>query len=175
MLIRGGKNSSYLTTYFAFVFCCINSYTIVQEILAYHVYPKDYLFSLRFISGAIIFFIGFYLNLQADSILRNLRKNGKQGEYKIPRGMKKFLLVFDVKFSLLGGLFEYVSGGNFLAECIEWTGYAICAWTLPAFAFSVFTWANIGFGRAIHHHQFYLEKFKDEYPKNRKAIIPFIL
>jgi len=53
-----------------------------------------------------------------------------------------------------GGLFEYVSGANFLAESIEWTGYAICAWTLPALAFSVFTWANIAFGRAIHHHQY---------------------
>ncbi|CAF4398400.1 unnamed protein product, partial [Adineta steineri] len=74
-----------------------------------------------------------------------------------------------------GGLFEYVSGANFLAESIEWTGYAICAGTLPAIAFSVFTWANTAFGRGIHHHKFYLEKFRDEYPKNRKAIIPFIL
>ena len=55
---------------------------------------------------------------------------------------------------LSGGLFEYVSGANFLAESIEWTGFAICAWTLPAFAFAFFTWANIAFGRAIHHHQF---------------------
>lgn len=85
-----------------------------------------------------MFFIGFVLNLQADSILRNLRKNDNDREYKIPRG----------------GLFEYVSGANFLAESIEWTGFAICAWTLPAFAFSFFTWANIAFGRAIHHHQF---------------------
>jgi small-conductance mechanosensitive channel len=58
-----------------------------------------------------------------------------------------------------GGLYEYVSGANFLAESIEWTGYAICAWTLPALAFSVFTWANIAFGRAIHHHQ-YVNKTK---------------
>jgi len=159
MLIRGGKNSSYITTILAFNFCCLNSYTIAEEILAYHVYPNDYLFSLRFLSGMIIFFIGFILNLQADSILRNLRKDSNQRDYQIPRG----------------GLFEYVSGANFLAESIEWTGYAICAWTLPALAFSVFTWSNIAFGRAIHHHQFYLEKFKDSYPKNRKAIIPFIL
>jgi hypothetical protein len=74
---------------------------------------------------------------------------------------------------------------------MEWTGYAICAWTLPTLAFAVFTWANTAFGRALHHHQyvkrrkfkfhyliffrFYLDKFKDEYPKDRKAIIPFIL
>lgn len=57
-------------------------------------------------------------------------------------------------FSPVGGLFEYVSGANLLAESIEWTGFAICAWTLPALAFSVFTWANIAFGRAVHHHQY---------------------
>ncbi|CAF3440680.1 unnamed protein product [Rotaria sp. Silwood1] len=146
MLIRGGKHSSYLTIILAIIFCFLNSYAIAEEILAYHIYPNDYLFSLRFISGTIIFFTGFILNLQSDSILRNLRKDNNQRDYKIPR-----------------------------AESIEWTGYAICAWTLPTLAFSVFTWANIAFGRAIHHHQFYLEKFKDEYPKNRKAIIPFIL
>lgn len=43
-----------------------------------------------FFSGAIIFFIGFILNLQADSILRNLRKDNNERDYKIPRG-KKFL------------------------------------------------------------------------------------
>jgi len=42
-------------------------------------------------------------------------------------------------FYFTGGLFEYVSGANFLAESIEWTGYAICAWTLPTLAFSIFT------------------------------------
>ncbi len=62
-------------------------------------------------------------------------------------------------FYFKGGLFDYVSGANFLAESIEWTGYAICAWTLPALAFSVFTWVNIAFGRAIHHHQ-YVKKLK---------------
>lgn len=100
------------------------------------------------------------------------------------------LRLFIIILLLAGGLFEYVSGANFLAESIEWTGFAIAAWTLPALAFAVFTWANIGFGRAIHHHQyvrkrrdenafvsfrFYLDKFKDQYPKNRKAIIPFLL
>jgi len=159
MLIRGGKHSSYLTTIMAFFFCLLNAYSIAEEMLVYHVYPSNYLSSFRFLIGATIFFIGLVLNLQADSILRNLRKNDNDREYKIPRG----------------GLFEYVSGANFLAESIEWTGFAICAWTLPAFAFSFFTWANIAFGRAIHHHQFYLDKFKEQYPKNRKAIIPFLL
>ncbi|CAF0831492.1 unnamed protein product [Adineta steineri] len=159
MLIRGGKHSSYLTTILAFIFCSLNAYSIAEELIVYHIYPNNYLFSLRFLIGTILFFTGFILNLQSDAILRNLRKDNSQRDYQIPRG----------------GLFEYVSGANFLAESIEWTGYAICAGTLPAIAFSVFTWANTAFGRGIHHHKFYLEKFRDEYPKNRKAIIPFIL
>jgi 3-oxo-5-alpha-steroid 4-dehydrogenase 1 len=89
MLIRGGKHSSYLTTILAFIFCCLNSYSIAEEILVYHVYPKNYLFSLNFISGMIIFFIGFILNLQADSILRNLRKDNNQRDYQIPRGRRR--------------------------------------------------------------------------------------
>ena len=102
MLIRGGKHSSYLTTIMAFIFCSLNSYAIAQEILAYHTYPPNYLFSARFLIGRIdwlmllltdgvvlgtaVFFTGFFLNLQADSILRNLRKDDSDREYKIPRG-----------------------------------------------------------------------------------------
>lgn len=154
MLIRGGKHSAYYTTILAFTFCCLNSYAIAEEILAYHVYPKNYLFSLRFISGMIIFFTGFILNLQADSILRNLRKDDTSRDYKIPRGNKKRKFLYMNLMFFVGGLFEYVSGANFLTESIEWTGYAICAWTLPALAFAVFTWINTSFGRAIHHHQY---------------------
>jgi hypothetical protein len=86
MLIRGGKHSSYLTTILAFIFCSLNSYSIAQEILVYHVYPNNYFLSLRFISGMIIFFTGFILNIQSDSILRNLRKDNNQRDYQIPRG-----------------------------------------------------------------------------------------
>jgi 3-oxo-5-alpha-steroid 4-dehydrogenase 1 len=89
LLIRGGKHSSYSTTILAFIFCCLNAYAIAEENLAYHVYPSNYLFSLRFISGTIIFFIGFILNLQSDSILRNLRKDNTTRDYQIPRGNRK--------------------------------------------------------------------------------------
>ena len=35
-----------------------------------------------------MFFTGLILNLQADSILRNLRKNDQEKGYKIPHGKK---------------------------------------------------------------------------------------
>jgi hypothetical protein len=46
-------------------------------------------------------------------------------------------------------------------------------WSLPAFSFAVWTFANL-VPRAINHHQWYHEKFED-YPENRKAVIPFLL
>ncbi|VDK86427.1 unnamed protein product [Litomosoides sigmodontis] len=96
------------------------------------------------------------INITSDSILRNLRKNGKS-DYKIP----------------YGGLFEYVSGANFFGECIEWAGYALLTRTLPAFAFAFFTLCNLA-PRAYQHHRWYQQKF-DKYPKDRKAFIPFVI
>jgi len=111
---------------------------------------------LRFIIGVLLFFGGLAINIHSDYILRNLRKPGESG-YKIPKG----------------GLFSYVSGANFFGEIVEWIGFALATGTLAAWAFALFTASNIG-PRAWHHHQWYIEKFKD-YPKNRKAIIPFLL
>ncbi|XP_075453183.1 3-oxo-5-alpha-steroid 4-dehydrogenase 2 isoform X2 [Ascaphus truei] len=71
-----------------------------------------------------------------------------------------------------GGLFDYVSGANFLGEIVEWFGYAVATWSMPAFAFAFFTLCSIG-PRAYHHHRYYLQMFKD-YPRGRKALIPFI-
>jgi hypothetical protein len=45
-----------------------------------------------FFKGATIFCTGFYLNLQADSILRNLRKDDNDRGYKIPRGNERKVL-----------------------------------------------------------------------------------
>ena len=111
----------------------------------------------RFAGGLLMWLHGFLLNYQADGILRVLR-SGKPGEprYKIPRG----------------GLFELVSGANYAAEIYEWIGFAVAAWSLPAFTFAAFTFLNTA-PRGYKHHLWYLEKF-DDYPKDRKAVIPFL-
>ena len=99
--------------------------------------------------------VGFAICFHADRVLRHLRKPGETG-YKIPHG----------------GFYRWVSSPNYLGEIIEWTGFAVMTWNLPGLAFMVFTIANL-FPRAFSHHRWYLDKFPD-YPKNRKAIIPFI-
>jgi hypothetical protein len=109
-----------------------------------------------FIPGVVIFITGFIINQDADNRLIKLRKPGDLNYY-IPRG----------------GLFNKISCPNFFGEIVEWTGYAIMCWSLPALSFAVWTFANLA-PRALNHHQWYQEKFED-YPKERKAVIPFLL
>jgi 3-oxo-5-alpha-steroid 4-dehydrogenase 1 len=110
----------------------------------------------RFIAGVLLFAIGFAVNKHSDWILRNLRKPGESG-YSIPRG----------------GLFRWVSCPNYLGEILEWTGWAAATWSLAGLSFAVWTAANL-IPRAIRHHRWYRTEFPD-YPKKRKAVIPFLL
>lgn len=149
--IKGGKATPLYVMLMAFSFCTYNGY-----MQSYAILNQDPTFGLRSLIGILIFIIGMIINIQSDYHLSNLRKPGETS-YKIPQY----------------GLFKYVSGANFLGEIIEWIGYAIFACNFAALAFSIFTICNIG-PRAVHHHNWYIEKFID-YPKNRKAIVPFLL
>jgi len=155
LLIQGGKPTPLLVFFLALLFCTTNSVVQMHSLTLHHVYTLAE--AGRVALGIVIFFLGMAINVQSDAILRNLRKPGETG-YKIPRG----------------GMFEYVSGANFFGEIVEWAGYAIACWSLSGFSFWFFTLCNIG-PRGYHHHQWYLQKFKGEYPKERKAIIPFIV
>jgi 3-oxo-5-alpha-steroid 4-dehydrogenase 1 len=119
------------------------------------VYPENWFFDIRFIAGLGLFAIGFIINFQSDEILLNLRK-GEDTSYKIPKG----------------GLYNWISSPNYFGEIIEWMGFALLTWSLPALGFALWTIANL-VPRAISNHRWYLDKF-GEYPKNRKAIIPYI-
>ncbi len=132
----------------------INAYAISS--LADHLTDTAWLGDPRFIIGIILMATGFSINFQSDAILRKLRKPGEK-DYKIP----------------YGGLYRWISSPNYLGEIIEWTGLALATWTLAGLSFAVFTIANL-FPRAISHHRWYNEQF-EEYPKDRKAIIPFIV
>jgi len=119
-------------------------------------YPAGWLTSPIFIIGAIVFVVGFLINQDSDKRLLKLR-SAKITGYSIPRG----------------GLFKYISCPNFFGEIVEWTGFALMAWNLPALAFAVWTASNL-IPRALAHHKWYRQHFED-YPKNRKALFPFIL
>jgi protein-S-isoprenylcysteine O-methyltransferase Ste14 len=110
----------------------------------------------RFIIGFVLFVGGYTLNQHSDKVLIGLRKPGETG-YKIPRG----------------GGYRYVSCPNYLGEMIEWAGWALMCWNLGALAFLVWTVANLA-PRAFRTHRWYRQQFSD-YPRERKALIPFVL
>uniref|UniRef100_A0A7S0HDX7 3-oxo-5alpha-steroid 4-dehydrogenase (NADP(+)) n=1 Tax=Hanusia phi TaxID=3032 RepID=A0A7S0HDX7_9CRYP len=152
---RGSKPTPLSVMALAWLFCVVNGYMQTRMLTHVNKYDERWFIDPRFGIGVTVFFCGMLINFQSDDILRRLRKPGDVG-YKIPRG----------------GMFRFVSGANFLGEIIEWSGFAIACWNIQAAAFAIFTFCNIA-PRAYHHHLWYLSKFPD-YPKKRKAVIPFI-
>lgn len=110
----------------------------------------------RFWLGNILFWGGFFINQYSDSILISLRKGEEKG-YKIP----------------FGGLFRWISCPNHFGEIVQWFGFAVMTWSLPALSFALWTAANL-IPRAISHHRWYKDHFAG-YPKDRKAVFPKIL
>lgn len=104
--------------------------------------------------GLLLFFGGMYLNRAADRRLIALRQTATG--YFIPRGW----------------WFRYISCPNHFGEIVEWLGFALVAWNLPAASFAVWTFCNLA-PRAQNHHDWYQEYFPD-YPRERKALIPFL-
>ena len=156
--IRGTRRTLTLSTIaIAMLFYIISGYLNGRYLTQFSDgYSSGWLTDPRFIIGVIAFFTGMALNLHSDNILRNLRKPGETS-YKIPHG----------------GMFKFVSCGNYFGEIIQWCGWAIATWSLPGLFFCVWTAANLA-PRAISHHRWYLNRFP-EYPKKRKALIPFML
>jgi 3-oxo-5-alpha-steroid 4-dehydrogenase 1 len=115
-----------------------------------------WLLSPRFVVGVSLFFGGFAMHVLADRALRRLRTAWK-GAYAVPRGP----------------LFRFVSCPNYLGEIVEWSGFALATWSPGGLIFAVWTAANL-LPRAIRHHRWYREKFAD-YPRSRRAVVPFVL
>lgn len=113
------------------------------------------IYNYNVLFGLLIFILGMYINISSDNTLISLRKNSEG--YKIPHG----------------NFFNFVSCPNYMGEIIEWIGFSIIAFSLPALSFTLWTFFNL-VPRALNHHDWYLENFHN-YPKNRKAVIPFVL
>jgi 3-oxo-5-alpha-steroid 4-dehydrogenase 1 len=156
--MRGTRRTLTISTMaFVMLFYIINGYLNGRYLTQFSDgYSSAWLTDPRFVIGVMAFFGGMALNLYSDHILRNLRKLGEDG-YKIP----------------YGGIFKFVSCGNYFGEIIQWGGWAIATWSLPGLFFCVWTAANL-VPRAISHHRWYLDRFP-EYPRERKALIPYIL
>ena len=110
----------------AVLFNVLNAYINARWISHLGFYPSDWLTSLPFLVGVVLFGGGWLINQHADRTLIGLRKPG-EAHYSIPRG----------------GFYRYVSCPNYLGEIVEWIGWAILTWSLAGLAFAVFTIANL--------------------------------
>lgn len=153
---RGGdKPMPLAVAMMGFTFNIANTYLNARFVSHFAHYPAGWLGSPQFIAGAALFLVGYAVNRQSDEILRNLRAPGEQG-YKIPHG----------------GLYRFVSMPNYLGELVEWSGFALAAWSPSALVFVVWTAANLA-PRAWANHQWYRRTFPD-YPTGRRALVPFL-
>ena len=71
-------------------------------------YERSWLSDPRFIAGAVLFFIGMFINISSDSYIRSLRKNGSSKHYYPSRGM-----------------YCYITSANYFGE--NWSS----GWDLP--------------------------------------------
>ncbi|HNF47758.1 MAG TPA: DUF1295 domain-containing protein [Chitinophagales bacterium] len=151
-----GKQMPLVIAMSAMLFNSVNAGTIAYYLSRVSVYPDNYWQSWHFIAGVFLFILGFVINLKADDMLIHLRKPDETG-YKIPRGF----------------LFEYISCPNHFGEIIEWLGYFLMSWNLASLSFFIWTFSNL-FPRALKHHQWYKAHFED-YPSERKAVLPGVV
>lgn len=140
----------------AVIFNLFNGYFIGFYLGYLASYEISWFYSFPFLLGITLFSIGAYINWKADNMLINLRSDGSS-DYKIPKGF----------------LFEKISCPNHFGEILEWSGYALMSFNVAALAFAVWTAANL-IPRALAHHKWYNSYF-DNYPEDRKAVLPGIL
>ena len=146
-----GKKIPLVIVISAFVFNLFNGFFVGYEIGNI----SQLNFGINTLIGLIIFFAGMYINRSSDNKLISLRKENK--EYQIPKG----------------GMFKYISCPNHFGEIVEWIGFTIIVFNLGSLSFALWTAFNL-IPRALNHHNWYINYFK-EYPVKRKAIIPFII
>lgn len=140
--------------FFNFVNAGLNGYYL-SALAPINRYNELWIVSWNFIIGIALFLTGMFINWKTDTMLIRLRSTGETG-YKIPNGF----------------LFNYITSPNLFGEILQWLGFAVMAWNLPAFGFFIWTYANL-VPRAKNHYDWYHQNFPD-YPKNRKIIFPFI-
>ena len=102
----------------------------------------------------VVAFIGWFINVHSDNRLSKLRELHKG--YVIPNE----------------GLFKYSTCPNYLGEIIQWFAFSFATKSRAIFAFALWTVANLA-PRSKAYHKWYVDKFGDEFPKDRKMLVPF--
>lgn len=138
-----------------FIFNAYNAWLNAEQLAEYGQYGEAWLADGRLWLGLAVMTIGMVINVRADNVLLHLRGPGETG-YRIPSG----------------ALHDQVASPNYFGEVLEWSGWALATWSLAGVAFALFTLANLG-PRAVAHLRWYRQNFPD-YPRERKALIPYV-
>lgn len=118
--------------------------------------------------GSVVFSFGEFGNCCCHLKLRAFRKEKREGllsqksQHVLPHGF----------------LFDLVSCPHYLCEILSWLGFFLASWALPAAIFLLATVITL-VTYSYKKHKAYQQEFdglagRELYPKNRKALIPFI-
>jgi 3-oxo-5-alpha-steroid 4-dehydrogenase 1 len=159
-------NSSISDNYFQSQMTSNKQWIIQPQTKSNYIHPIVSWTDPSFIIGIAMFAVGLVSNICHDEVLYNLRrgkpnKEGEKHHYEIPRGY----------------LYKYISYPNYFSEWIEFVGFALAAcprWEYTPPWMFVVAEVMVMLPRAYKGHQWYKQKFPD-YPKERKAIIPYVL
>ena len=162
-VIHSSKNNPLEITLMAFTFCFFNALMINRSIFCLIIDYIEENFWLHYFYGLATFGLGMYINIHSDYSMIKQRNANKDtnNKYIIPRGF----------------MYELISCPNYFGELVEWLGFFVLSNSFSGLVFFVSTFANL-FPRAIQYHQWYKNKFKDEFHSDkiltqRKAIVPF--
>jgi len=157
--LKSGKKMPWLIMLMGLVFNTTNGYLNGWSIASQGgKYVDQWLTTPQFIIGVSVFVFGMVLNKLSDQQLARLsRSRSEIGDYQITHGYA----------------YRWISCPNYLGEIIQWTGWAIATWSVAGVVFAAWTMANL-VPRAIAHHRWYRDNFKD-YPSERRALVPYIL
>ena len=138
-----------ISSYYAFITYMIAKYAVDQSMASESVQW----------AGIACFAIGELGNLYHHALLRQLKahRTNKSRRYLPPKG----------------GLFEFVAAPHYLFEIVAWIGIALAAQQFNAYLEIL---SSVGYlmVRAKNTNQMYMETFsKEEWPRNRKHLIPF--
>lgn len=120
--------------------------------------------AIRLLIGIIMILIGNYHQYSCHKILAKLRDNisvseSKQGFYRIPRG----------------NWFEFVSCPHYFSEILIYVALVIMLCdSINVYMMTSFVILNLSVN-GVYTHRWYHDMFKEQYPRNRMAVIPFIL
>ncbi|KAI0767074.1 3-oxo-5-alpha-steroid 4-dehydrogenase-domain-containing protein [Fomes fomentarius] len=145
----------------------------------------------RFWIGVGLWVAGLAGNIYHDEILLDLRrKNKAKGKAAVANGEDnngKDKKPAGEHYAIPhGGLYRFISYPNYFCEWVEWFGFALAASPAPDFASVAAFVATVSppwlfffnelwlmAPRAYKGHKWYHGRFPD-YPKERKAVIPFL-